>query len=232
MADQPKKFDPALQVEQAKKFLLTFYEKPIAQVSTELFFTIAATIFFAAFAIRPTIITMTELVKEIEDKRKTVELLKRKVAALSTVQNQYFTLQDRFYLLDETVPTVPAFERTLKIIERVASDLQISITSMQIQTFPVTSMEDIPFSHKKPQLINVTLGVTGSYQQIRSFTDQIGNLRPLLTIDSISVSSGERSESQDFLTATFTIQGYYYGKDQLKEPPVPGQREVEDDTAL
>ena len=70
---------PAIRVEDAKKFLFTFYQKPIAQVSTELFFTIGATIFFAAFAIRPTILTMTDLVKEIQDKREAEEKLNQKV---------------------------------------------------------------------------------------------------------------------------------------------------------
>lgn len=226
MPEPTKKFDPSQQVEEAKKFLLTFYQKPIAQVSTELFFTIAATIFFAAFAIRPTIITMTELVKEIEDKKKTVDLLKRKVSALSTVQNQYFTLQDQFYLLDETIPEKVSFEKTLKIIERVASDLQISVTSIQVQKVPVTPLKDIPFNEKNPQLINITIGITGSYEQVRQFTDQLGNLRPLLSIDSINLNGGETSDDeQDFLTATFTLQGHYYGKDAPKTEAIPGQKE-------
>lgn len=219
MADQ--KITTSAQVEQAKKFLLTFYQKPIAQVSTELFFTIAATIFFAVFAIRPTIITMTELVKEIEDKRKTLELLKRKVAVLSTVQNQYFTLQDQFYLLDETVPSQVSFEKTLRIIEKVASDLQIGVSTLQVQRLPVTPINDVPFKEKKPQLINLTISVTGSYAQIRDFADQLGNLRPLLTIDSIGLSSGETDNELDFLTATFTIQGHFYGKETLQKDDTP-----------
>ncbi|MEO8581487.1 MAG: type 4a pilus biogenesis protein PilO [Patescibacteria group bacterium] len=221
MAEQPKKINPAVQVQQAKRFLLEFYQKPVAQISTELFFTIAATIFFALFAIRPTIITMTELVKEIDDKKKALELLTRKVAALSTVQNQYFTLQDQFYLFDETIPTNLSFQKILQIIEKTASDLQISITSLQVQRLPISTVDELPFSGKKPQLVNLTISITGSYAQIRDFADQLTRQRPLLTIDSVSIANGEKSESLDFLTATITVQAHYYGKEVLKKNAVP-----------
>ncbi len=213
---EQQKINPSIQVEQAKKFLFTFYKKPIAQISTELFFTIAATIFFAIFAIKPTILTMTELIKEIEDKKKTVELLKRKAAALSTVQTTYFSLQDRFYLFDETIPENISFEQSLKILEKVASDLQMSISTLQVQELPVHDLKETPFAQKKAQLVNLTIGVTGSYAQIRDFTQHIRTLRPLLSIDSLSITSSQSDEELDFLTATITIQGHYYAKPTTK----------------
>ncbi len=64
--------------------LLQFYDKPIAKVSLELFFTVAAVIVFALFAIRPTLSTMGKLIKELEDKQALNQKLAQKVAALST----------------------------------------------------------------------------------------------------------------------------------------------------
>jgi hypothetical protein len=49
--------------------LNAFYQKPVAKVSLELFLSVGTIIFFAMFAIRPTLLTMSDLVKEIEDKR-------------------------------------------------------------------------------------------------------------------------------------------------------------------
>lgn len=224
---QPPKINPAQQVDQAKKFLLEFYEKPIAQVSTELFFTIAATIFFAIFAIRPTIITMTELVKEIEDKKRAATQLKNKVATLSTVQNEFFSLQDQFYVLEEAVPTTISFEKILPVIEKTASDLQISITSMQILDVPLTPLEELPFKEKVPGVINMTVTISGSYSQIRDFISELGKLRPILTIDSVAVTSGSQEEVQDFLSATIRIQAHYFGKEQIKKENKPEQQQEE-----
>ena len=49
--------------------LLSFYHRPVAQVSLELFLSVATVVFFAVFAIRPTLVTMSNLIKELEDKR-------------------------------------------------------------------------------------------------------------------------------------------------------------------
>lgn len=215
MSETQKK-KPVIQIDQAKKFLVTFYQKPVAQVSTELFFTIGATIFFAIFAIRPTIITMTELVKEIEDKREASEALKRKVAALSSVQNEYFSLQDQFYLLEETIPTDIHFQTILQSVEKTASDLQLSILSLQLQEVPLPEAETLVFTKKTPVVANITVTITGSYQQIRDFIDKTSQLRPLLSVDSVAVSSGGGDSEQDFLTATVRIQSHFYSKTKPK----------------
>lgn len=213
---EPVKKKPAEQIEQARKFLFAFYEKPVAQVSTELFFTICATIFFALFAIRPTIITMTELVKEIEDKREATEALKKKVAALSTVQNEYFSLQDQFYLLEETMPTEVHFESVLQSVEKAASDLKLGVLSIQLQEVPLPEAEKLAFSKKSPVVANITITVTGNYNQIKEYIDQITSLRPLLSIDSVAVSSGGNDAEQDFLSATIRIQSHFYSKTKPK----------------
>ena len=217
MANQVK-INPAQQVDQAKKFLLTFYEKPVAQVSTELFFTIAATIFFALFAIRPTILTMTELVKEIEDKENALDALNKKVAALSSVQNEYFSLQNQFFLLDEAVPDKITFKTILQTIEKTASDMKITISTLQIKEVPFASLEEVVFTKKNPTVIDLTVNVSGSYTEVRDFIDRLSNLRPLFTIDSVSVSTAGTDQTEsDFLNATIRIQAHYYSDQKPKK---------------
>lgn len=231
MPNTPLSTQTTLQVEQAKKFLILFYQKPIAQVSTELFFTIGATIFFAAFAIRPTIITMTQLVKEIQDKKTALTALKNKVATLSTVQSEYFSQQDRFYVLDEAIPENIVFEKVLNTIEKAASDLQLSVTALQLTEVPFTPKEQLEFKNKSPNTVNITMNVTGSYTQIRDYVEQLGNMRPLLTVDSVSLTNGG-VEKQDFLGAVIRIEAHYYGKAQIQEDTTTKTGEVSDEKAL
>jgi uncharacterized protein (UPF0333 family) len=63
--------------------LMDFYQKPIARVSIELILSVLIVILFAVFAIRPTLITMAELVKEIEDKKELSEQMNLKLASLA-----------------------------------------------------------------------------------------------------------------------------------------------------
>ncbi len=91
---------------QLKTTLLKFYKQPVGKVSTELFLSIFTIIFFAVFAIKPTLTTMSDLVKEIEDKQKLNKQMQQKVTALATAQTEYEKFQDQFYLLDQSLPTV------------------------------------------------------------------------------------------------------------------------------
>src|SRR6185369_11396375 len=116
--------------------LLQFYDKPIAKVSLELFFTITAVIVFALFAIRPTLQTMGTLIKELDDKKALNLKLAQKVAALSTAQTQYEAVKERIPILDEALPSTPQFEDALLIIEKLASESQLTIVNLQAKEVP------------------------------------------------------------------------------------------------
>ena len=72
-----------------------FYANPVAKASLELFLTIGLVLFLGAFAIRPTIVTMSDLIKEIETKTQLDEALTKKIAALQTAQNQYINIEEK-----------------------------------------------------------------------------------------------------------------------------------------
>lgn len=203
-------------IDQARKFMVDFYHKPIAQVSSELFFTIIAIIFFASFAIQPTIITMTELVKEIRDKEEVVGLLTRKVTALSTVQNEYFSLQNKFFLLDETIPEQPNFREVLAVIEKESSQQQLGITSLQLREVPLGAVDATTFQQKEPIQLNVTMVAQGSFGQIQQFMENVTSLRPLFTVDGVTISKGGLESSTDIVNATIRLEVHYYAKSQPK----------------
>ena len=70
-----------------------FYQKPSAKVSSALLLTIFTTIFFAIFAIKPTLVTVAELLKTIEDQEEVVGKLKKKAASLAQAQEEYSVSQ-------------------------------------------------------------------------------------------------------------------------------------------
>lgn len=218
---------PSFQADQAKKALMAFYQKPVAQVSTELFFTIGAIIFFALFAIRPTIITMTELVKEIEDKEKLSDGLGKKVTTLSSVSQEYFALQDRLVFVEEVIPEDPNPQRSLKVIEKIASDNSLSITSLQLQEIPQTPDASVSFSQKEPLTLAVAATIEGEYLSIRKFIDDLVQTRPLITVESIAFTQSLDSEENQRLSANLAITLHYFGKGG--KASIPGESESNPD---
>ncbi len=190
--------------------LIKFYNQPVAKVSLELFLSIGAVMFFALFAIRPTLLTMSDLIKEIEDKTNLNEQLRQKTASLATAQTQYLNLQDRLFVLDQALPSQPEFENALKIIEKTASDNELVITSMQVNEIPQEADETIPFSQKTKITVPINVSVTGDYLAIRNFVESLQRNRRTLFVDSIIFTVSEVNNNKQ-LKANITVNLPYFG---------------------
>jgi len=190
--------------------LIQFYNRPVAQVSLELFLSIIAVIFFAIFAIRPTLVTISDLIKEIDDKKVLSEKMSQKIAALATIQTQYLSLGDQIKVLDEAIPTQPRFEEALRIMEKMASDRHLVINSMQVNEVPPAQEADVPFAQKERKNLPVSVSVTGDYPTIRNFVEDLKNYRRALIVDSIIFSVSEE-RNQKKLSASITVNIQYFG---------------------
>jgi len=191
-----------------QKVLLDFYDKPIARVSVELFLSLTAVIFFAIFAIKPTLQTMSELVKEVEDKTALEKQLDQKIAALNTAQDQYQKFGDQFYLLEDAIPRRASLIDSLKIIERLSSETDLVVESISLSSVPdeiVSATSDD--SVRKVLTFNVD--VAGDYLDIRQFIEALINSRRMLIVDQISFSL-DNDRFSEKLTARIQVNAPYY----------------------
>ena len=202
--------------------LLEFYQRPVAKVSLELFFSIITIIFFAFFAIRPTLLTMSNLVKEIDDKKILNQQLNQKIAALSTVQDSYNANQARFPVLDKAIPPTPRFDEAIAIIERAASDRGLLISSIQAKEIPKEPTQDVDFSQKTRLSKPILITVTGDYPTIRQFIGDLGNLQRTFIVNSIVFNINQERTGQQ-LEASITVDVPYFGVQQgVAVSPAPG----------
>ncbi len=200
------------QRKELQRVLNDFYHQPIAQVSLELFLTIGAVIFFAIFAIRPTIVTIAELNQEIEDKQELDQQLSDKVTALSSVQQQYLQLQDRLPVLDQALPNQPQLQRTIKIIEKLASEEELVIESLRVPEIPSENSSEVdaaPADQLERVGIPLLISVQGDYESIRAFVEAMRQVRRSILVDTITFSIQEERGSR-VLTATITIDTQFF----------------------
>jgi Tfp pilus assembly protein PilO len=201
--------------QQISQTLRQFYDQPIAQVSLELFFSVIAVIFFALFAIRPTLLTMSDLVKEIQDKRDLNQKLSQKVAALSSVQGEYLGLQDRLKVLDEALPSSPKFDEAVSIIEKIASDNRLTIVAMEAKEIPKEETLNLPLENQMRLSKPLTVTVIGNYPSIRQFIDSIRNTRREISVDSILFNLSDE-KGKKVLRANVTLSIHYFGIDNAQ----------------
>lgn len=189
-----------------------FYYKPVARVSLELLLSVATVIFFALFAIRPTLVTMSDLIKEIEDKRALDQQLAQKIAALSTAQTEYLTIQTQLPLLDQALPKQPHLVDALKIIERTASESNIIISNISVAEIPPEQPSQGSAAKLKRVDVPITLAVTGEYVEIRQFVENLKNNRRTFAIDTVAFTVGS-DRGKRKLQARMTISLPYLSAD-------------------
>jgi Tfp pilus assembly protein PilO len=187
-----------------------FYAKPVARVSVELLLTLCTILFFALFAIRPTLLTMSDLIKEIEDKRKLDTQLSQKIASLSSAQSEYLKAEDRLVVLDEALPAKPQVIEAVKIIEKIASARNLAITSLNITEVPQEPTDAPAFEETTRQNINVAITITGDYLTIRQFIEDIKGTRRSFVIDTVVFATNQESGTTS-LRATITLSLPYFG---------------------
>jgi len=201
------------QAQKLKTALYHFYERPVAKASLELFLTVLAVIFFAVFAIRPTLITMSDLVKEIEDKRKLDQQMTQKIAALSSAQNSYSTIESRLPILEQAIPMQVDLINDLKIIEKTASDQGLVIDAINVNEIP-TLTPNLDFLKAERKAYTISVLIQGDYPSIRQLVENILSQRRVFVVDTIVFSTSEE-RGLNKLRANLTLSVPYFGAKSL-----------------
>jgi Tfp pilus assembly protein PilO len=193
-----------------------FYSHPVARVSFGLILTILAVTFFGLVAIKPTLETMANLIKQIDDRRIVDQKLSLKIAALSAAQTELSSKQQASAILDLAVPSTPTFPQLLKQIEKAAAENNVTIGTLIAQTVPIerdpasvttTDLESIP--------INVSVG--GDYTGILGMLSALTNMQRILVIDRIDILPPSEKET-GVLNMSVSMRAFAFGSQAISRP--------------
>lgn len=201
---------------QLKLALQAFYENPIARVSLELFLTVITILFFAIVAIKPTLLTTADLVKEIEDKEELDKKLGQKMAALASAQLEYQMIEDKLDLIDQAIPNSAQLLFFLKTIEKICSEELVIIESMNMSKVPeepnldsVTQGKVPDFSTIEKDILSVRINLSGDYQGIRKVVERLRENRRLMLVEGITFNVFD-NRGEKTLQAALAIDIPYY----------------------
>lgn len=186
--------------------LSDFYRNPISSVSLELILTILLFLILTIFAIKPTLTTMGELSKEINEKKEVENKLKQKVASLNTAQIEYLSWQEQLNMLDSALPSADSTLRDIKTIEKLAFESNVILTNLSLPKFPdkINNTETAVFN----QPINVA--VEGDYISIKAFVEQLQQNQRVMVVNTISFTIRKQRGNDESLSATMSINTPYY----------------------
>jgi len=188
--------------------LSRFYQKKEVRVYTSIVLSILTVAFFLFFAIRPTIVTIVGLVKEIKDKRTIAEQLEDKINALNSAQIEYQRIERNLYLVDEAFPVDPRLSLYIRQLEALARRHNVDIQSLQ---FKGTTLKGKGEGKETSPEVSFSLALAGDYPRLKSFLDTLTRLRRLVVVDSFTFQTGKEEER---LILSLDAQIYYQTKEK------------------
>lgn len=187
-----------------KNIALIYQKRKDLRDYIELLLSISVIIIFSIFAIRPTIITVLGLNRDIDDKKLVVEKLDQKIEALDQAQLIYNQNRSTISLLDTAVPDGAVPEIHARQIEGVAKISNVTLSGMssseaQITPLENNSQEESNFPIESEDLA-FDVNVSGSYFNVMTFLETLENMRRPTFIEDLNLRLTNFEETEVLMT--------------------------------
>ena len=164
--------------------LLPDMKKDSTRVATMLIFTFIGSSLLGIFAIDPTLSTIIQLHKQLEDSKFVQQQLTTKINNLSTLQQQHDLLTDDLPVVFDAIPKNSSVPTLVGQIERLAKEKNISITYLRVGKVQLNKIEQ---QDKNAPSFIFSLGAEGSYDQMIDFATSLTRFNRIVTIEYISL---------------------------------------------
>lgn len=133
-------------------FIEPITKSPQTRGYTMFILSIFAIAFFGFFAIRPTILTIIGLQKEILQAQDIDKKLAAKIAALGDAQAVWDNVESKRPLLGQATPETPHIAQFMRLLESVAAQSGVTLGALQVRTLPLPGEENPNATASSPVL--------------------------------------------------------------------------------
>jgi len=168
------------------KQMLPLIKKDKNQKYLFIILTLSVSIFFALFAINPTLSTIVKLRKELSDSKFVNDKLTQKVNNLSTLSTQYQNIEDDLPLVLDAIPVSAEAPLLIGQIQSLADEHSVNFTNISISPINL-----IASKATKSSSLTFELSGSTSYENFNLFFDDLVNIQRVIVVESISISKNE-----------------------------------------
>ncbi len=188
---------------------------------TELLLSMATVITFGLFAIKPTLVTIAKLYRQMTEKEETIKTMDQKISNLVKAKELYDSQTQSINLLNEAVPTEPEVHKFVRQIEGLSQKNGVNLIEFSISDATIIGRKDtqeelddnLVIIPEDAQNIPVIIGATGDYSSLFSFISDLQILKRPVFFD-ISLVSISNEETAFSLTANITGRIVYINKNE------------------
>lgn len=181
--------------------LMPDFKKQKTQKFTTVVLTLIAIIVLAIFAINPTLSTIANLQKQLEDAKFVADKLEKKINNLSVLQTKYNNIQSDLPVVYEAIPKNPQAPKLTGQIQSILND-----SGLQLVTIQASNIVEI--TNGKFYSFNFDLTATGNFQSMASFLKEISTMQRVTDIKSININTSSTDNSLQF-----NVQGHAFYKE-------------------
>lgn len=200
-----------------RRLTASYENMPAVRISLNLLLTLFTISFFALFALRPTLNTISELVSNIKSQEEIKAKLEQKTKDLSAAQTAWNGEQKRLELVNQALPKKPQPDTYIKQIEGIAKRRGLVINFLKVDEVALRgelekqSQEKTKTTIPKIETLGVSVSVTGNYSSLIGFLEDLENLRRVGKTASVSFAATKSlSPGQTTLSLTAVSEVPFY----------------------
>ena len=177
-----------------------YQQKEQLRTYLEILLSLATIVVFVLLALRPTVLTISQLLREIREKEDLVAQMNKKIDNLQTAQNLAIQEAVAISLLTSAVPDSPTPETFIRQLEGIAKQRGVRVLGFSVgeavlfgeekKATKKDSDEQFPGGGEG---VMISVSIAGDYPTLNSFLSDLENLRRPFWFDSLSINQGEET---------------------------------------
>jgi Tfp pilus assembly protein PilO len=160
------------------------YQEPKTKISLALILTLLTFSLIISFAIKPAILTIISLHKELKESQKVNEALTNKLQNLTQAQQNFIALQQDLIYVDRALPKTAEFNRLAREINYLAYYNNVILASGNFGKFDL-----LPVPSQQPAELSLNFAINGSFADIKNFVADLNNISRLVNIEGITFNN-------------------------------------------
>jgi hypothetical protein len=177
------------------KVLEVYRKRPDVKTFLELVLTLSTVLVFVVFALKPTVITIVQLLKDIKTKETLIAQMDTKIKALATAQSLFTQEARRISLVTKSVPEQALPENFTRQLEGLAQKDAVTLSGVSINELTLfgkslqkVNQKDVTFLQGAGEVL-FSANTTADFTALLPFLKDVEKLLRPVVFDSLSVTA-------------------------------------------
>ncbi len=183
-----------------------YRRKPNLKIYLELLLSIVTIGILTLFAIKPTVLTIAELIVKINSQQQTSDQMDTKIKNLGIAQTLFNQEQANIQLLNQAVPTGPDVQTYIRQIEGLLKKQGLTPTTLSVGQVDLLSQKEATAAATTSSQAAFTITISGAYQQLLNLMQDLENLRRPALLNKLDFTINDANPETKTLTLVLSAQ--------------------------